>query len=204
MNDQDGRIEKQLERLEEAVQSQAAQYDKAILTVSSSLFALSVAFLKDVAGSNPVWAGLLILSWICLAISVCCTLTSFLTSQSALRHNQDQIAKVAKGEIPDKDTPKSTENLNWASLKTFVIGLLLFCIFAFLNLGTDKMDENENENTEYNRLKSSVDEKGYQPRNVALPSSQPIKEGASEPADAQSSDPAKAPSNKPAKGQSDE
>jgi len=164
--------------IEKAQQSQAEQFDKAILTVSSALFGLSVAFIKDVAAEPPQAICLVALAWCALASSILCTLYSFLASQHALRHNIRVLRGQASG-----NPPELTSKLNYWSFSLFLAGLLLFILFCVVNIMSDekKPTEPKQEASQTEGIfealppapNSRADgiSEGYQPQAVARPSS---------------------------------
>ena len=72
------------DKIDAAEQAQAEQFDKAILTVSAALFGLSVGIF-NVIQQPAIWVPCLVLSWVCICVSILATLLSFLTSQEALK-----------------------------------------------------------------------------------------------------------------------
>lgn len=157
--------------LDKAEQAQAAQYDKAILTVSSALLGLSVAFLKDVAADPPVVICILACAWLSLALSILFTLYSFLTSQNAIRYVRETIdIEETGGEVSNPEPFQTTHILNHSSFWAFALGLFLFCTFAFLNLGGKTLDEKQfsieggyQPPKAVHRITADGDQRGYQP-----------------------------------------
>ena len=142
--------------LDKAEQAQAAQFDKAILTVAAALLGLSVTYLKDVAATPPVAIYLLVISWMSIAGSILCTLKSFLTSQEAIRHNRMLI------DNPDaevSDPPQITDQLNNASFYLFAVGLLTFCLFALVNLEQQCPPKNQNQQNSHTQSASPESQK---------------------------------------------
>ena len=78
-----------------ALQSQANQFDKAILTLAAGALALSLTFIKEIAPTpDELTIRLLAISWGCYIVSIFLTLSSFHTSVCAHRRF-DTILKGA-------------------------------------------------------------------------------------------------------------
>ena len=68
------------EHLWDSLFSSYAEFDRAILTLSSALLALSIAFVKDIVPIEQIsLPGLLVASWILFGVSILSTLTSFIS-----------------------------------------------------------------------------------------------------------------------------
>ena len=120
----------------EALQSQAAQRNKAILTLAAGALALSLTFLKDIAPTPDDRAiTLLAWSWVCFIISMCLTLISFQVSVCAFRRF-DEILNIQQAESgTDASTLKNcwvtvTLILNRLSLVMFIAGAILLLVAA--------------------------------------------------------------------------
>lgn len=120
--------------------SNAENYDRAILTLSSSAIGLSIALLRRGADDPPaVGMWLLVVSWILFAGAICATLISFFTGQASIAH-QSQIGWKL---IMDMDeTVRSRQNRAgmWtnrlaiaagALFAAGVVATLFFCIRNF-------------------------------------------------------------------------
>jgi hypothetical protein len=109
----------------EALQSQAAQHDKAILTLAAGALALSLTFIKDIAPTPDGWTiSLLAWSWGCFIGSVCLTLVSFQVSVCAFRRF-DEILNIQQSK-PDADA--STLKNHWGTV-TLVLNRLSLVMF---------------------------------------------------------------------------
>ena len=119
---------------------QAAQmHDKAILTLSSGAFALSMVFLKDIAPA-PTDGSLTMLffAWLSLFLSIAAVLFSFHFSSSAFHQLDGQVDYIHRHR---KEAPKGEDkgnffvnNANVASMFFLLVGILLLAIFSFQNL----------------------------------------------------------------------
>ncbi|MBK8902969.1 MAG: hypothetical protein IPM53_17395 [Anaerolineaceae bacterium] len=119
-----------------ADQKAQEDFDKTILTLSGGALGISIAFVKDVIGGNPIeYAWALAWAWISWSVSLTCILTSFYLSQQALRKS---IRQVDSGEIY-QETPggrfsKFTSYANGLGIIFFILGVLLIVLFAYRNL----------------------------------------------------------------------
>jgi hypothetical protein len=119
--------------------SNSENFDRSILTLSSSALGLSLAFIKDVTPvSTARYSPLLISSWWLFGFSIVATIASFMTSQCAIR---DQITASEKYYIDGEEdarketaASKWTEKLNLLSGIAFIIGIVLTIVFVTLNL----------------------------------------------------------------------
>ena len=111
-------------------------YDKTILTLSSSAFGISFAFIKDIVGSDPLsYSYILILAWSCWLISMAFVLYSYFMSNRAFRKAIDQAYKgKIYEEHPGGIFEKITDLLNILSGSLFVVGLILIIIFVSQNI----------------------------------------------------------------------
>ncbi|MCZ2156297.1 MAG: hypothetical protein LC114_20740 [Bryobacterales bacterium] len=122
-------------------------FDKAILAYSSGGLGLSIGFLKDfvsISEADISWA--LYCSWISFAFAVGITVTSFLVSGAALRH-QELVGYQYYME--GKDEARAQKNgfnsctrlMNYASGVLFLFGVAMTVLFTSMNLekGTENM-----------------------------------------------------------------
>ncbi|MDH4080946.1 MAG: hypothetical protein OEU68_14155 [Nitrospira sp.] len=128
--------------------SNAENYDKAILSLSTVFLGFSFAFLKDLVSSDQArWLSLLYASWIVLTAAVLTTIISFWVSQRAidvqlkraeeyyLRDKQDTLSKSQVAQI--------TDWVNAASGILFVFGISLTTAFVLLNIERSAIMSNE-------------------------------------------------------------
>jgi hypothetical protein len=111
-------------------------FDKSVLTLSSGAFGITVLFLKEIVGDDPVvarWA--IIWAWSCWVASIACTLLSFWSSQRAFRR---AIIDVDSGRVydgrPGAVWDHVTAALNTFSGVLFLVGLVFVILFVSNNL----------------------------------------------------------------------
>jgi hypothetical protein len=104
-------------------------FDRAIMTLSAGALAISITFVHDVA-PHPRHTSVLGFSWLCFALSLLLILWSFLTSERVVVRMVNQL----DAEVDNIPPGKLTDWANWASAATFILGVILLVIFAWLNL----------------------------------------------------------------------
>ncbi len=118
--------------LREALLSSSNQFDRAILTLSSGLLALSLAFIKDIVPLKEAqWMNLLFVSWCLLGFAILSTVISFLASQKAIRLCLEEAA--SDGGV----WSKITTGLNIISAALFVFGVSSTVVFVIKNLSKE-------------------------------------------------------------------
>lgn len=121
--------------------SNSENADRAILTVSTAALGFSLAFLKDVVPIQTAdYSWLLYLSWLFFPVAIIVTLLSFFTSQKAIEEQLELAHKyyIEHDDEAAKLQPKyasQTELLNRSGAVLLVAGLLVTCIYVFINLG---------------------------------------------------------------------
>lgn len=122
--------------LTEAKRDGSTQYDKWLLTLAAGSIGLSIAFLRDIAGSEPMHSWAVIVSWSFLAISIICTMISLHTSQAACQRNIEILDSRYLKDDSCKQNPfvVATFWLNISSLVAFVFGLVALAYFSFINI----------------------------------------------------------------------
>jgi hypothetical protein len=106
-------------------------YDKTVLALSAGALGVTISFVKEIVGGHPVLLRLLLVAWICWGISCATVLYSHFSSVAA--HNE-AIAALDENREPNIGSDKATKILNLVSGALFLLGLLLFCVFAYINL----------------------------------------------------------------------
>jgi len=115
--------------------------DRAILTVSMAALGFSLAFLKDVVPFQTAdCSWLLYLSWVFFPVAIIATLLSFFTSQKAITEHLEFAHKyyIKRDEQAAQLQSKYasiTEFLNRAGAVFLVAGMLVTCVYIFINLG---------------------------------------------------------------------
>lgn len=120
--------------------SNSEKYDNAILTLSTGLLGLSLAFIKDIvplAQSRCVF--LLIMSWCAFGASIVSTLVSFALSQRGIERQLEYAGKYYLEELEEfldkKNRPKQwTDFVNYLSGILFIVGIITTILFVSLNI----------------------------------------------------------------------
>jgi hypothetical protein len=123
---------------------QSHLFDKAILTLASGAFGLSLTFIRQIVpeGCEPKNISFLILAWIFLALSIISTVLSFLTSSKACT-KQIEIMEI-EYKITEETTNSDkkhlncyrriTNRLNIFSVLCFMVGIFFLAKFSIHNL----------------------------------------------------------------------
>lgn len=120
--------------------SNSEKYDGALLSLSTGVLGLSLAFIKDIVpigGLLIVWV--LVVSWVLFAISIILTITSYITSQKGISTQLEYAEEYyLKGneDYLNKENPYSgwTECFNLWSGVCFIFALLFTILFVTVNL----------------------------------------------------------------------
>jgi hypothetical protein len=172
MSDNDGYLEAK-KYVQDGLKTSAEQYDKAMLALAGGVFGVSIAFLKDIAPDFIPWTGRILLwAWGAFLVSMCSTLWSFLTSQSAFLAYERFIDERQR--FPEKPPVvldnrfnNRTQNLNWLSLASFILGAALLAIFSYTNLHP-KEKKMGNDNQPANVQQGKLQEGGLVARPMVL------------------------------------
>jgi hypothetical protein len=118
--------------------SNAENYDKAVLSLSTAFLGFSLAFIKDIVPIRQAqWLYFLYGSWWALAGSVICTIVSFWVSQYAidvqLGKSEDYYLRDDDSALQKTRSAKITDWVNYASGSLFILGVLLTTIFVNMN-----------------------------------------------------------------------
>ena len=121
-----------------AEQKSQEDFDKTVLSLSGGALGISLAFLKDVIGTNPIaHPALLLAAWLAWAFSTFAVLTSYYLSHLALRR---AISQVDDGSIYMQPAggsfSRATAILNAAGGLLFLIGVCCITAFAGFNFVT--------------------------------------------------------------------
>lgn len=130
-------LKKYRQQLTEIEQKIGDSFLKTLLTLSGGALGLSLAFIKDIVGENPmVNPKILVASWSLLTISLASILLSLYLGISAYRH---AINQIDKGTIYKESVgglcAKAMPYCNFISISTFISGVIFLFIFAFKNIG---------------------------------------------------------------------
>ncbi len=114
------------------------EYDKQLLTLSTGLLAVVIAFLKDVVHlDSSVYLIFLYLGLLCLGWTICCVISSFQVSIRALESVRDYFKKRYEGNT-DYPFPeyliKRVRTINIVGGISFIAGVALIIFFIITNL----------------------------------------------------------------------
>ncbi len=111
------------------------ELDKALLTLSSSAFGVSFAFINDLVPESPAYTILLFSSWILWGTTIGMSLIAYFLNVKSLERSISQLSinpdKYYKNPFNAYD--KAVKVINLLSLIGFLSGLLLIGIFIKLN-----------------------------------------------------------------------
>lgn len=136
--------------------SNSENFDKAILSLSTGLLGISLAFIKDVVPlERAEFKILIVASWYCLAFSIISTIISFITSQLGVKKQlifaekyylEEQDEYLTKVNLP----AKLTDILNYLSGIIFVFAIFLTIFFVSTNItrGVNMAENKDNNSTE--------------------------------------------------------
>ena len=119
--------------------SNSENFDRSVLTLSASGLGLSLAFLKDIvplAQTHARWV--LVVSWALFCIAIVATITSFMTSQAAIRFqiNAAQKYYLERAEAYRSKTSiagRITDWLNRLSGAAFIAAIICTIVFVVVN-----------------------------------------------------------------------
>ena len=122
--------------LVDSLRESSRTFDKAILTLASGSFGITIAFLKDIVPNpfeNTKW--LLYFSWSFFAFSILVILVSFLTSQKACLKQIDNTYDiiVKKSNYVKNNWGIATTILNYSSIIVLTTAYIFWVLFIFYN-----------------------------------------------------------------------
>lgn len=121
--------------------SQAQQVDKAVLTLGSGAFGVSLAFIRDIAGDDVQCVWLLALSWLTLLGSVASVIVSLRFGADAHAFEDAELEKQRcdpNYELAENVCANRISLLNWAAIGLLVIGAVLLASFALVNITSSR------------------------------------------------------------------
>lgn len=167
--------------------SNSEKYDGALLSLSTGVLGLSLAFIKDIVPIGDliiVWV--LIVSWALFAISIILTITSYITSQKGintqLEYTEEYYLKGNKGYLK-KENPYSvwTECFNLSSGVCFILALVVTILFVTVNLyEAMKMSEKKSDSIStfdgavIPKMQSMKSNGSIEKRGAPIPSMKPV------------------------------
>lgn len=111
--------------------------DKIVIFLSSGAIALSIAFLKDIVGEEPVkYSAALVTSWVFFVLALGCTLASIYLSMEAAYEEIDSLDIAFEREENCRPNRKAflSKKLDLASIISVLLGLLSLFLFVFENV----------------------------------------------------------------------
>lgn len=110
-------------------------FEKQLSFITSGTLALSLAFIKDIVDFNTANHKWIINSgWITLAITLIINLASHLLSSKSVEKSIRDIEDEKFEELSESFKNRRIEYINWATLGTLLIGVLLIILFISLNI----------------------------------------------------------------------
>jgi hypothetical protein len=128
----------------EDIQSSTDSFDQSLITMSSGVLGLSLAFVKDIVPLNKaVWLHVLYTSWVSFVLCVVITVISFRVSVAAQNKNLEYLAKYyleCRDEFFNKQSAysKALTWLTWAAGTLFIVGLASTVAFCIKNVARVK------------------------------------------------------------------
>lgn len=111
-------------------------FDKHLLTLASGALGLSILFVEKIA-PLPQWTLLLAASWIAFAVCILACLLAILLAQASMIRLAEINRNLYELGPEGTDTTNSFADrvgyLNWIALTSFILGVLLFVLFAAAN-----------------------------------------------------------------------
>jgi len=135
-NDDKKYIEKFREELISLLHKSQDSFEKQLSYISAGSLALSIGFIKDVVKNitTAYCRGLLITGWILLGLTLLLNCISHIRAADLhnrtikeINHDQYDNIKIAR-------RYKEVSRLNWFTVGTMVLGILLIIIFVSINL----------------------------------------------------------------------
>ncbi|HUU84260.1 MAG TPA: hypothetical protein VM243_12220 [Phycisphaerae bacterium] len=130
-------------RLTDSEQEYGKTYDKYVVTLSGGAIALSLAFLKDIVGDNPITgAPCLVWAWVFLGLAIGTSVAGLFLAPISFARFRDVLDEQAaeggdnywarvRAKQRKRRLPKVIPWLNALSLLTFLAGLLLLMWFTY-------------------------------------------------------------------------
>lgn len=133
----DNQLEEFRRTLLDARQQAQNNYDKHLISLSGGALGVSIAFINNIIGNNPIhYQNCLLWAWILWIVSIVTILVSFFSSHRAI---EKAIRQVDNREVYEKHLgggwDKVTSTLNIISGVAFLLGMLLIIFFIYHNLG---------------------------------------------------------------------
>ena len=177
--------------------SNAEQFDKAVLTLSSGALGISLAFIKDIVPIDKAQCvTLLIVSWGFFASAIISTVVSFFASQLAINRQllyaEEYYLKEKKEYQRKRNVPaRITDFLNYLSGGLFVVAVILTITFVSSNLGGVQMAADKSKRVQIKEAApiptlQSVPDSGELKRGAPIPNMPAVPGGQPQPGSGQS------------------
>jgi hypothetical protein len=124
----------------EDIQKSTDSFDQSLITMSSGVLGLSLAFVKDIVPlTKAVWLHVLYTSWVSFVLCVMITVVSFRVSVAAQNKNLEYLAKYyldRRDEFFNKQSAysKALTWLTWMAGTLFIVGLACTVVFCIKNV----------------------------------------------------------------------
>lgn len=164
--------------------SNSEKYDNAILTLSTGVLGISLAFIKDIVPLDKAqYVILLKASWWVLGASIVSTLVSFVLSQLAIKRQLEYAEQYYLEEKDEylykKNCPALwTEFVNYASGILFIVGILTSICFVSVNIqGGNTMARDIRQSVKDGATIPTLEKIGTAPakKGATIPSMEPVK-----------------------------
>lgn len=124
------------------IKDSQAEYSKQLLSLSSAVLALSVAFLKNLVSIQAaVLLPLLYVSWALFLATIFVTLIAIKISIRAHQIYKEDLDKMLAGQtnlVGETWRDRLMPKLSWLSTSSFAIGILLLVVFSVVNIQKEK------------------------------------------------------------------
>jgi len=125
------------------IKDSQTEYSKQLLSLSSAILAVSVAFLKNlITVKSAIWFPLLYTAWGLFAGTIFLTLIAIKISIKAHKLYKEEIEKELAGDdVPEKTTWRDwmVPALSWLTSLCFVGGVVCLVVFAVKNVQRERV-----------------------------------------------------------------
>jgi len=138
--------------LSTVIKEMQAEFGKQILSLSSGVLALSVAFIKNVVNvATAQWIWLIYGSWVCLMMAIALTLAAMRMSASGNKTYkaalEDMLAKDAEVDTPASPAEIWMPRFVMVAGLSFALGFVGIVCFSIANLHKDRVMSNNSGST---------------------------------------------------------
>ena len=129
------------------IKDSQSEYSKQLLSLSSGVLALSVAFLKNLVSiALAIWLPLLYVAWALLLLTIFITLLAIKISIKAHQIYKDDLDKMLAGgtdTVGETWRDRLMPRISWISTSSFATGILLLVVFSVINIQKEKTMPNQ-------------------------------------------------------------